>query len=316
MTINNNIGILTLGYGADRYIEMSIRLAQSLIINSPNYPRAIVSDRCVAELSQYFDIVIPYNSDYGRNLEQKLHLDLYTPFERTMFIDADCLVTRNLDFAFEMFQGHTLTTTESKTVSRDYSDPNFELNINKVLDYFNIETLQRFNGGVYYFEQSDMCTTVFNQARKILKYYPKLGIREFRNCGPNEEILISISMRLNNINSIDDNGLIMRTPIGINGGIKIDVLNNISQFNKGDKIVYPAILHYCGKWVLHPTYVRETFKLKHTFESDGNFGLKTKILMNLIFTRAKLKFFIFRFLKRWRGRFERLRSRILMFITH
>ncbi len=306
MTINNQTGILTLAFGPERYIQMAIRLAQSLMLNSPNHPRAIVTDRNKDELSQYFDIVIPYKPEYGRNLEQKLHLDLYTPFQRTMYIDSDCLVVKSLDSIFSMLRGYPLTTSDFHKRFRDYSDPNFEVNVNKVLDYFNIDFIYRFNGGLYYFESNSTSTKVFEQAREILNFYPELGIRQFRNSGPNEEILMGIAMRLNDLKLFRDNGALMKTPKGLIDKIEIDVFQKYSRFNKKGRIVSPAIVHYCGGWVSHPTYVREVFKLQYVNNYKENYLPLLKILLPLIYLRAQLAYSMSKLTKRFQDKYARL----------
>jgi hypothetical protein len=42
-------------------------------------------------MKKYFDIILPLRAEYGKGVVQKLHLDLYTPFQSTLFVDSDCL---------------------------------------------------------------------------------------------------------------------------------------------------------------------------------------------------------------------------------
>jgi len=61
----------------------------------------------VTDTSEYFDEVydhvIPVDLSYGTGVTQKLHLDRYTPFEKTLFIDSDCLMYGHCDPLWEFF---------------------------------------------------------------------------------------------------------------------------------------------------------------------------------------------------------------------
>jgi hypothetical protein len=91
-------GTLTIAFGADRYLNMAETLALSLKRFSPNIPRALVTDMPDSSVCRHFNHVIPLDHRAPRDLRQKLYIDLYTPFRRTLFIDSDCITFEDLDY--------------------------------------------------------------------------------------------------------------------------------------------------------------------------------------------------------------------------
>jgi hypothetical protein len=126
---------------------------------------------------------------------------------------------------------------------------------------FNLPSIPLFNGGTYYFDKTDLALKIYTKARQLKENYTELGFSNFRG-SINEEPLISVAMAINNIESVDDKGSVMRTPIGINGPLKIDVLNKKCFFNKFGEDVSPVIMHFSGSYTNAFHYKRECSKLK------------------------------------------------------
>lgn len=95
-------GILTLAYGAKRYVNMAKVLARSLMLYN-NDPRALVTDSNDPELRELYYILVPLNSIFGTGVRQKLHLDSYSPCEETLFIDSGCIVVRPISELWSFF---------------------------------------------------------------------------------------------------------------------------------------------------------------------------------------------------------------------
>lgn len=89
-----DFGILTLATRDD--CQKAIGLALSLRLSNPGVPIAVACPASVKpSLKPYFDYVVDDDPSL-RGFEHKLHLDRYTPFQRTFFFDADVLVFRDL----------------------------------------------------------------------------------------------------------------------------------------------------------------------------------------------------------------------------
>ncbi|MDB4028790.1 hypothetical protein N9459_06350 [Flavobacteriaceae bacterium] len=258
-------GFMTIAFGKERYIDMALSLGRSLKLNSPNIKRAVVTDSKSVALKNFYDFIIPLNHDYGKNVEQKLHIDKYSPFEETLFIDSDCLVFRDLEFAFDLFKG-----SKAIAIGTEFFFPNDTCvfaDIKEVTQNLGIIKIPRFNGGIYYVSKSSIQQNILITARSFISNYKEQGFYSFREQGPADELLIGAAIELLGHGNISDNGLLMRTPIGIVGDLGVDVFKGYSKFNKSGHIVEPAIVHFAGNLVNLPEYKREIRKLDIYYES-------------------------------------------------
>ena len=261
-------GIITIAHGKPRYLKMALNLGRALKYNSPKIPRVVVSDAPPEYFRGLFDQVIPINRDYGRNVEQKLHLDLYSPFDQTLFIDADSLVTRDMDPIFTDYEGMSFTSPGFVHLSRGMDPGQWDLDLDAVLDRFKVHALPKFNGGLYYFEKNETARALFETARDLMKNYKDYGIADFRGCGPPDEILLSIAMACHAQDVVADEGRFMRTLFGLQGKLQMDTLGGGSSFNKSGGMVEPSIVHFASWGIYHPAYARECVKLRATVDPE------------------------------------------------
>ena len=139
-------GILTIAIGK-RYCRMSCNLVRSIWQFNPNKMIAIVTDE-PKEFSALKGPItfVPFNSSYGEGVRQKLYLDYYTPFEKTLFIDSDCLIYGSLVSIWNQCQyvdfgvfGKNINDFQSWWYFKDAS--------HEIID--KVSTIPRFNGGIY-----------------------------------------------------------------------------------------------------------------------------------------------------------------------
>lgn len=100
----------------------------------------------------------------------KLLLDKYSPYEKTIFIDADCLVGTNIDWWFEEFLNNNSDMSAfGRNIDAELTlkNPNAYYFKYTKCKYLGVEYIPSFNGGVYYFEKSDISHKVFSMAREF-----------------------------------------------------------------------------------------------------------------------------------------------------
>jgi len=279
-------GIITIAAGDKRYIEMAKMLALSLIQTNPEIKRAVVSDAPEAEFKGLFDIYIPFNASFGEGLYQKLHIDLYSPFEETLFIDADCLVFKSMEAMISLCRKQSFVVFGGQINSGEWY-----MDVAATCERFGLPSIPLFNGGTYYFNNKELAAAVYGNARRLMKEYKDIGFGEFRG-SINEEPLIAVSMALNNVEAVDDKGIGMRTPIGIIGALTVDILNEVCSFNKEGDVVSPAILHFSGSYSDAFHYRREAAKLK-LMNSVPFLGKKTIAIMISIAYNWPYSLFVF-----------------------
>jgi hypothetical protein len=250
-------GVLTIAHGKKEYIELAKFLALSLELHNPGIKKAIVTDSTDQELRSLFDVVVPVNPDYGKGFLQKLHICDYTPFEETMFIDADCLCSGNIDFLWELFKGHDVSV-----IGRQVTEGSlFGFSMEDIRKALPLQYVIAFNGGIYYFRKNETARAVFASANDLKDKYNSLRLVTVRG-EVADEPLMSLAMGLHHQVPVNDSGKGMYTPVGQTGQFKMDVLKGFCQFEKEGRNVKPAIMHFGFGYTRAFHYRREKWKLK------------------------------------------------------
>jgi hypothetical protein len=108
---------------------------------------------------------------------------------------------------------------------------------------------------VYFFRKGDHAAEVFRRSKEIRLRSKELGIIDFDKSGPGEETLIGLALAgMGETQLYFDGGKLMRTPLNSSGPLVMDPIRGVCHFVKEGVFVEPAICHYCGPWIDHPTY--------------------------------------------------------------
>lgn len=254
-----DFGVLTFAYGKKEYIDEARTLAISIKRFSPNLSISLVTDCHDKDLAQLFDIIIPADMSLGSNLVQKLYIDLYTPYQKTIFIDSDCIVVEDIEYIFDELSGGT-TIIPDGTYLINKNNP-------RGVDFFKLEKelgiseFREFNGGIYYVEKNTLSEETFKKGRELLKNYKSYGIPDFRKDGPNDEFILGIACTLLENKIIITSKPCMRFPWNKQGEISIDVVKGYFRFSAENVDFSPSIIHYASLRH-HKSYSRESRKLR------------------------------------------------------
>jgi len=242
-------GFITIAFGDRRYLRQAENLARSLRHHMPGYPIALVTDS-TSPSSALFDHIIPMAEGWGRGVIQKLQLYQYSPFERTLYIDSDCICMREFTEQLALLEGHAFTAVGSQYAypgcgqSETYLD-----DLDHTLEQLDISRFPKFNGGIYYFERGEAAEALFAKAHALFASREVFGLKDFDRAGPNEETIFALAMEVCRQACFRDHGRLMRTPLGVTGRIRLDPLEAGCSFKKGEIIMRPALLHFCGPLV-------------------------------------------------------------------
>ncbi len=250
-------GVLVIAHGAPAYIELARNLARSLDLRDPDVPRALVTDADDPELLAFYPRIVPIDPSKPGGLLHKLGMYEYSPFERTLFIDADCLAVRSIRPLLDRFRGH-----EVAVLGRQETSGNHFFDLERARSRFGVTEYPVFNGGVYYFEKSPKAQAVFEAARDFVDDYDALSMPRFTG-KMGDEPLVSLAMAIHGCRAVPDpEGLGMKTPVGIRGCFRISVLRGDCRFDKAGQNVRPAIVHFGGACLGQYHYAREARKLR------------------------------------------------------
>jgi hypothetical protein len=240
-----------MAFGPARYVRQAENLCLSLRWHMPGTALAIITD---AGSVEGFDHIVPVDSlRWGLGVSQKIFLDEYTPFEETLYLDADCLATRPFHAELEALRNFSFTTA-----GHSYLPPSAcykgAASLAVTLGALALSRLPVFNGGLYFFRRDPASQELFDLARDLLRRWRELGLKQFDRAGPNEETVFGLAVEKLGLPLKSGGGRLMKTPVGIIGPLEIDPLGGGTRFNKAGKIVEPAICHFSGKHWTWPEY--------------------------------------------------------------
>lgn len=282
------LGFLSIAIGARRYIRQAEILALSLRRNMPGIPLAIVTDD--HRLARYADILVPVDHTMPMAAAQKILLDRYSPFERTLFIDCDCVATRSFHAELAAIGKFPFSPALERMTPIDGTDEYLD-DVRSALLKVGGSGYPKFNGGVYYFDTSPEAVAVFELARRYYRDYRAYGIRPFDRHGPGDETVIALALAsLNRLDLYCDAGRLMRTPTGLKGRLSIDPLGGGCTFKRFDGVVHPAICHFAGPYLLMPEYRLAEESLRTGISID-ELGLRTRWRATLASYQAKVQRF-------------------------
>lgn len=257
-------GYITVAFGPQKYIELARTLIRSIKRIDPNRPVALVTDRS-ADAVPEADDVIPLRSDIGDTLLHKMHLDLYSPYDETMFIDADCVLVRDPDGLWALTDGHSFGMLGSEQYEGEW----FGADIADIRKKLQLDgALPKFNSGQFTWKRSDLASEVFRRARETWPRYRDLGFGAFRSdLYEADEPLIAIGMALSGVRPVPASTEAMFTPAGAKKRVRLSLYRGVCTFDKpGHGMVNPRVAHFGGSSRLSFVYARETLFLRYVAE--------------------------------------------------
>ena len=269
MTYNNgevNSGIVTIALGSEKYLAMALDLARSLDRHCPTLPRAIVTepDRRDPRLERWFHHRVAADPSFSDGFHHKLNLAAYAPFSQTLYIDCDCLVFRDLDFAFRGYRG-TPVGIEGRRINRGH----WYAELPGILEKADLPYLYGFNSGAIYIEPGNAADAVFGEARAYAERYEEFGFEKLSGKYRSDEPVLGLSLALHGIKPPNLERCVMSTATGLSSVLRVDVLAGRARFARAGQVVEPAIVHFAGYYQRHPAYRRERKRLRHAAEEVG-----------------------------------------------
>ena len=246
-------GYLTIATGSEQFLDYAINLRLSCHYNDPNRPFALLTDEELVKkahekgVSYYFDKIILYQGNY---ISWQIKFDLFdlSPFDETFYIDADSLMIKDPNPAWEAVAGkHFAVQGQERFKGEWYGRTEKE-----IMEMLGISYFPKFNGGFIYFDKSTKALQVFEKSHDLFEDYDKLGFKRSRGLEADEPI-IGVAMALCNLKPVPDSSDIMFSIIGINYWFRLSVpklrlslRKRKVHFKKHGLPVSPIILHCCA----------------------------------------------------------------------
>ena len=240
MPRDGDIAILTMATGSPKYLTMAKALALTLDMNFVNCPRAIVSDNADAETRRLYDLVIPTSEKYPYWFSKFCALEM-TSFDRVLFIDADCLVVKNIEPLLEAVRGSDFAVQGSWTTGTEwYGD------FASAMKGRGLARAPVMNGGLIYYERTAKGQQMIDRVMQNSQTYGETGLKTNRGHAV-DEVCVSLAMAQSGIGKVlPDSGQFSFTPWRLMSNVHLDVMRGDCSFVKwldGPRIVKPLIYH-------------------------------------------------------------------------
>jgi hypothetical protein len=250
-------GVITLAQGSDEYMMLAGALLKSLRLNAPDESVAVITDRPDHPVTHRFDHQIALRPERGVAFAQKLNLCDYTPYDDTLYVDADCLAYGALDELWDDFAG----TSSVGVLARRTPTPWWCPDLTRLPPEYQLESYLEFNGGLYFLRAGPAATAVFEEARDVYARSREYGLVMFGDL-PGDEPAVALALSRAGAVVIDDHGRGMRTPSALSGRPRLDIAGRQAEFVKWGARVNPVLVHFAGGRWRRPAYREQLLALQ------------------------------------------------------
>lgn len=229
-------GYVTIATGSEKYYKLENQLLRSYRKCAVDgLPFALICDH-ENEYTQDFDDVVVV-SDVHKSYLDKLQLHKWSPYDETVFVDADSLFMADPAGIWEDFE------SSGEVSCYGYCYP---LHSNKGWYYVDgcgaykdmIEYEVDLHGGVYYIRKGDVCDAVFSKALELAENYHAYSFANFSN--PADEPVLALSMAIHKCYPCPKHPRVIFYP-SVRNKLKIHISGNLRL---GTELCKSEIIHF------------------------------------------------------------------------
>ncbi len=195
-------GFVTIATGKEQYYKIARNLLRSYRFTTKEpLPFTILCDTENEYTKEFDDVRIFENPT--RSYLDKLNMFELLPYDINIFIDADCLVFRDINHLFDIFENADDFCCYGEVLPLDHKRSWFDYkNLNQDLQK-QIDYGMDLHGGIYYMRKTERCKKVFQDAKYFSKNYADYKFRSFAT--PADEPVIALSMAFNKCKPTEHN---------------------------------------------------------------------------------------------------------------
>ncbi|MDA0323700.1 MAG: hypothetical protein O2923_13455 [Verrucomicrobia bacterium] len=254
--IDTDRGVLTFAQGKDVYFDMAVTFALSVRMTNPHLPLAVITDREDSVLNEYYDFIILHRDDCGDGFVEKMYVNHYTPFRRTLYLDADMLVIKDIESTWDDLDGTPFVCLARKVMTEGY----WYGDVASHCKVFDLEALPTLNAGLMYFEKCESCDRMLDEALAMVPDYDDRGLKRNRDLIADEPLL-AIVMHRRGMPLFEDDQKLMASPMDC-AWFKVESLTGTCSFETEGVLYSPAIVHFSAGYWDYFHYRRERAKMR------------------------------------------------------
>lgn len=170
-------GFVTIATGNDRYYRMARNLLRSYRQNCKDpMPFAVIADRENAYTAEFDDVVILDQPTHS--WMDKMRLLDCCPYDENLFIDADCLVYRDINFFWDLYRDADDFSCFGKALPLDDQSGWFT---NQAAEFYPIKFCTHLHGMLYFLRKSDTLSRMQTLCNDIIANYKNIVFKGFND---------------------------------------------------------------------------------------------------------------------------------------
>lgn len=196
MTGARTRGFVTLATGRQAFLEMAVDMALSLRHHS-DHPMGLVADDALAQVarsrfSNVFDAITVIDERFLHGRVRKYGVAEASPFDDTVFIDADCIVLGGLDHLFDALADHDIAML-GEQLTREDDENHHGFSTRRLMERFGLDRYLKTNSGVFVFRR-EPAIDVMEEWRRcfVEEVQPRLRWSILRGAWLGDEIAIGV----------------------------------------------------------------------------------------------------------------------------
>lgn len=192
-------GFVTIATGSDKYYKLAINLLHSYRkIAMDDTPFAIICDRINNDVQEFDEVVLMEQPNCS--YMDKLLLYRYTPYDESIFIDADSLVLSDPSGIWEDFADADDVSCYGCKYPLDSNRAWFTYEgCGKYKE--SIKFLIDLHGGIYFIRKSNRSKAIFEKAIELAEQYNQFSFRNFDK--PADEPVLAMSLAIHQSSPCD-----------------------------------------------------------------------------------------------------------------
>ena len=264
-------GFVTVATGKEHYYVLARNLLRSYKDNCKKPVRfAVIADEENEYTEEFDDVVILKNA--SRSWMDKMEILRVCPYDENIFIDADCLIYKDVNFLWEIYKRADDFSCFGKELPLDSKEGWFT---REAAEKYPIHFITHLHGIMYFVRRGNKIDEMYRLCQKIISDYYSITFRAFNNILADEPVF-ALAMSVMNFHPME------RKPeyycfVPFADYIRADYVNRTVKFQnlKDGKVESCCIVHWGNKNTMLAKYKSDSSKLNYYYKR--NLSLKDTI---------------------------------------
>lgn len=192
-------GFITVATGKEQYYILARNLLRSYRDNcqTKRFSFAIIADAENEYTKEFDDVIILKNA--SKSWMDKIEILKVCPYDENIFIDADCLIYRDINFFWDLFKGADDFSCFGEVLPLDSKEGWFTKD---AANSYQIHFITHLHGIIYFVRRGSKIDEMYRLCQKIIDDYHHITFKAFNDILADEPIF-ALAMSIINFRPIE-----------------------------------------------------------------------------------------------------------------